>query len=139
MHEEGSMTTQVPPWMGHATETADMNVRMLPAIAVNARAADSRSWAFTLHSLVAERGERGCKENYRSVWTFVSIIMAFRGKVAVITGGVGGMGRGLALRLAAQGAKIAIVDLDEAALNATAAKVKQKAHAGSYRPLHKRR
>jgi NAD(P)-dependent dehydrogenase (short-subunit alcohol dehydrogenase family) len=47
--------------------------------------------------------------------------MAFNGKVALVTGGASGMGRASALRLAGLGAKVAIVDLNEAALAATAA------------------
>lgn len=42
--------------------------------------------------------------------------MAFHGKVAVVTGGASGMGRVAALRLANQGAKVAIVDLNDKAL-----------------------
>jgi len=47
--------------------------------------------------------------------------MAFKGKVALVTGGASGMGRLDALRLARQGAKVAIMDLNEAGLKATAA------------------
>jgi NAD(P)-dependent dehydrogenase (short-subunit alcohol dehydrogenase family) len=47
--------------------------------------------------------------------------MAFYGKVALVTGGASGMGRISALRLAQAGAKVAIFDLNEAALQATAA------------------
>lgn len=47
-------------------------------------------------------------------------VMAFHGKVAVITGGASGMGRLSALRLAAQ-AKVAILDLNESALKEVAA------------------
>ncbi|MFZ1295537.1 MAG: SDR family oxidoreductase [Pseudomonadales bacterium] len=46
--------------------------------------------------------------------------MAFTGKVALVTGGASGMGRISALRLAAAGAKVAIFDLNEAALAQTA-------------------
>ncbi len=42
--------------------------------------------------------------------------MAFHGKTALVTGGASGMGRVAALRLANQGAKVAIVDLNEEAL-----------------------
>ncbi len=47
--------------------------------------------------------------------------MAFHGKVAVVTGGASGMGRVAALRLALQGAKVAIVDLNDRALQEAAA------------------
>ena len=39
--------------------------------------------------------------------------MAFHGKVALVTGGASGMGRIAALQLAALGAKVAIVDLND--------------------------
>lgn len=47
--------------------------------------------------------------------------MAFRGKLALVTGGASGMGREMALRLAAQGATVAIADMNDAALASTAA------------------
>ncbi|MCB1631563.1 MAG: SDR family oxidoreductase [Pseudomonadales bacterium] len=48
--------------------------------------------------------------------------MAFHGKVALVTGGASGMGRISALRLAASGAQVAILDMNEAALAETAAR-----------------
>ncbi len=47
--------------------------------------------------------------------------MAFKGKVALVTGGASGMGQLDALRLAKQGAKVAIMDLNEKGLQETAA------------------
>ena len=47
--------------------------------------------------------------------------MAFHGKVALVTGGASGMGQIEALRLANQGAKVAIIDVNEKALEETAA------------------
>ncbi|NKI16181.1 SDR family NAD(P)-dependent oxidoreductase [Spongiibacter sp. KMU-166] len=43
----------------------------------------------------------------------------FSGKVAVITGGGSGVGRALALALAAEGAKVVIADIEQAALDRT--------------------
>ena len=40
--------------------------------------------------------------------------MRLKGKVAVVTGGAGGMGRGAALKLAAEGAAVEILDLQDA-------------------------
>jgi 3-oxoacyl-[acyl-carrier protein] reductase len=42
----------------------------------------------------------------------------FQDRVAVVTGGVSGIGAGIAARLAAEGANLALWDLDEAALSA---------------------
>lgn len=42
--------------------------------------------------------------------------MAFRGKVALVTGGASGMGRMSCIRLAEQGAKVVAVDMDEEGL-----------------------
>lgn len=47
--------------------------------------------------------------------------MSLNGKVALVTGGASGMGRICALRLARQGARVAIFDLNEQGLNETVA------------------
>ena len=47
--------------------------------------------------------------------------MAFHGKVALVTGGASGMGRIAALQLAALGAKVAIVDLNDENLSSVSA------------------
>jgi NAD(P)-dependent dehydrogenase (short-subunit alcohol dehydrogenase family) len=49
----------------------------------------------------------------------------FQGKVVVITGGGGGIGRAAALRLATEGARIAAVDVSKAALADTVAAVER--------------
>jgi 3-oxoacyl-[acyl-carrier protein] reductase len=46
--------------------------------------------------------------------------MDLAGKIIVITGGARGLGAAMAKRLAAAGCRLALVDLDEAALQATA-------------------
>ncbi len=45
------------------------------------------------------------------------------GRVAVVTGAGGGLGRGSALRLTAEGAQVVVVDIDEAAAEKVAAEV----------------
>jgi 3-hydroxybutyrate dehydrogenase len=46
--------------------------------------------------------------------------MKLQNKIALITGAAGGIGRGIALRFVAEGAKVAIADLNADAANATA-------------------
>lgn len=52
----------------------------------------------------------------------------FAGKVAVVTGGVSGIGFAIARRLAAEGARLAIWDRDRAALDGAAAKLGVAVH-----------
>src|SRR5215471_16924487 len=52
--------------------------------------------------------------------------MEFTGKVALITGGGGGIGRASALGFAQRGAKVVVVDLDQAAGEASAELVRQQ-------------
>jgi NAD(P)-dependent dehydrogenase (short-subunit alcohol dehydrogenase family) len=47
-----------------------------------------------------------------------------KGKVAVVTGGAGGIGRALAVRFAAEGMRLVVADVEEAALDATVAALK---------------
>ena len=49
--------------------------------------------------------------------------MTLKDKVAVVTGAGSGLGRGIALALAAQGAKVAAVDIEEATAKETAAMI----------------
>lgn len=51
--------------------------------------------------------------------------MEFKDKTVVITGGSKGIGRGIALAFAAQGAKVAVSARGQAALNETAAEIEQ--------------
>lgn len=44
----------------------------------------------------------------------------FQDRIAIVTGGASGIGRATGLRLAREGARVAVVDLDEAGANATA-------------------
>jgi len=50
------------------------------------------------------------------------------GRVAIVTGGGHGIGRAYALRLASEGAKLVIAELDEAAANAVAAELRAAGH-----------
>ena len=47
----------------------------------------------------------------------------FEGKVAIVTGGAGGIGRAVALSLAADGARVAVADLDEDGADRVAAEI----------------
>lgn len=46
-----------------------------------------------------------------------------RGKVAVVTGGASGIGRGIATRLIAEGMRVVIADIEQEALDRTAAEI----------------
>lgn len=52
-------------------------------------------------------------------------MMKLQDKVAIITGGVGGVGKGIALAMAKEGAKVVIVDVNEDAGNETIAELKK--------------
>ncbi|HUD51918.1 SDR family NAD(P)-dependent oxidoreductase [Parvibaculum sp.] len=55
-------------------------------------------------------------------------MLDLKGKVAVITGGAGGVGFALARALAGEGAKIAIADIDQAAIDASVAELQKGGH-----------
>jgi NAD(P)-dependent dehydrogenase (short-subunit alcohol dehydrogenase family) len=56
----------------------------------------------------------------------VSAMDDLKGKVAVVTGGAGGIGRALAVRFAAEGMRLVVADVDEAVLDATVATLKDE-------------
>lgn len=58
--------------------------------------------------------------------------MQLRDKVAVITGSAAGIGRAAAILFAAQGAKVVISDVDDAAGEATAAQIRAAGHEAAY-------
>ncbi|HIG54076.1 MAG TPA: SDR family NAD(P)-dependent oxidoreductase, partial [Candidatus Handelsmanbacteria bacterium] len=43
-------------------------------------------------------------------------MMRFEGQVAIVTGGVGGLGKGIVGRLASEGARVVVFDMDEGAM-----------------------
>lgn len=51
----------------------------------------------------------------------------FQGKVVIVTGAAGGIGRAAAIQFAEQGAKVAVADIDEAGVRETAAMIGESA------------
>ena len=54
----------------------------------------------------------------------------FEGKVAIVTGGAGGIGRAVAVALAADGAQVVVADVDEAGADRVAAEILAAGHEG---------
>ena len=54
-------------------------------------------------------------------------LLSLEGKVAVVTGGASGIGRGICLRLAEMGASVAVLDIDETRANETAKDINRDA------------
>ncbi|HTS38745.1 MAG TPA: SDR family NAD(P)-dependent oxidoreductase [Candidatus Solibacter sp.] len=54
-------------------------------------------------------------------------LLSLAGKVAMVTGGASGIGRGICLRLAEMGAFVAVLDIDEAKGNATVSEIEAQA------------
>lgn len=68
------------------------------------------------------------REIFKHLNNFISergFIMRLSGKVAIITGGASGIGRGISLAMAKEGAHVAIVDINEGAGETTLAEVNQ--------------
>jgi len=55
-------------------------------------------------------------------------IVRLNGKVAIVTGAAQGIGRAIAMRLAAEGAKVAIADINEEIAQRTASEIKAAGH-----------
>jgi NAD(P)-dependent dehydrogenase (short-subunit alcohol dehydrogenase family) len=74
--------------------------------------------------------------NATSVWSAPAIAMnLLRSKVALVTGGAQGIGRGIALELARAGASVAIGDLDEPKADAVVAEIKARGSPALALPL----
>ena len=58
--------------------------------------------------------------------------MRLQNKTALITGAASGFGKGIAERFAAEGAKVAIVDLNEAAANETLKEIAKRGSDGIF-------
>lgn len=54
------------------------------------------------------------------------MLFNLQGKVAVITGAASGIGRAIAIKLAAQGAQVQVLDLNESAAKAVADEIKSQ-------------
>lgn len=52
----------------------------------------------------------------------------FNGRVALVTGGARGIGKGVAQRFAEEGAKVAVIDIDEETLSATVQELREKGY-----------
>ena len=66
-------------------------------------------------------------------WAIRGVDVSLAGRVAVVTGAGSGLGRGIALALAAQGARVAAVDIDEATAKETAALIAESGRAAPSR------
>ncbi len=59
-------------------------------------------------------------------------LVSLEGKVAVVTGAASGIGRGIALLLAQMGASVALLDIDQAKGEATAAEIRNQSREAIY-------
>ncbi len=66
---------------------------------------------------------RGWPTGSATPFVFTAWMERFSGKVCVVTGGAGGLGRAMCERLADEGATVAVADIDLAAARATAATI----------------
>jgi 2-hydroxycyclohexanecarboxyl-CoA dehydrogenase len=62
-----------------------------------------------------------CEREYRPMGVEASRL---KGNVAIVTGGANGIGRAIAVRLAAEGARVAVADIQAAAAERTAAEIR---------------
>jgi NAD(P)-dependent dehydrogenase (short-subunit alcohol dehydrogenase family) len=66
------------------------------------------------------------------------MVLKLSGRTAVVTGAAGGIGRGIALALAGRGCHLALADIDETALQRTAAEIAGEGTTRSLRVSHHR-